>query len=148
MKEQNGSLWRRLAAFFLDALLVLIIVGSTGIGAMMVLHSPSHFSLQAQPSFAAIVGLHFVFIYLLVYHVFCEYIVGQTLGMLLVSLEVRVGKKEQPTFVQALVRNIYLLPIFSIVPIIWFADLIYYLFNGKRLLEHLTQSRTVELWNR
>lgn len=81
---------------------------------------------------------------MMIYFTFMEYKYSQTLGMMLFKLHVESTASKELTLWQAMLRNLYLIPIFPIF-ILWILDPIYFLFKGERLSEILSKTKTVEV---
>lgn len=164
-----APVWKRILAFLLDLYLALAVTS-----ALVVLVAPrSDLSLASALSDPAgivtpLAAAAFAYLALLVllYHVACEYLLGQTPGMLLFNLRVRTTRPPVKrgaaarsdartstapsdadgaglTFSQALVRNLFLLPLFPFY-LFWLVEPLFYVFQGERLLEHWTRTETVE----
>lgn len=86
--------------------------------------------------------LYFIFILILLYFTLCEYFVGQTAGKRLMDLKVTDLAGNNPTFFQALVRNLFFLPFFPFI-LFWLIDPLYLLFSGHRLSEQLSKTKTI-----
>lgn len=145
----GAATWRRITAFVIDLLIwAVFLVAASGMGIILMHEATISWSwdlLDAPRSNAALAASAFAMIYLLLYHVFCEYLLGQTVGMLLLNVEARA--KKGLTFWQALGRNLFLVPL-PILSLLWVIEPVYYAFNGQRLLERWTNTRTVETWSR
>lgn len=148
-KTRPAAVWKRILAFLLDLYLGLAVASS-----LITLIAPSAniavADAIAQPSLIVTPLLAAAFVYLAIfitlYHVACEYIVGQTPGMLLFGLSIRNNRaqgKDGLTFGQALVRNLFLIPLFPFY-LFWLVEPLFYVFQGERLLEHWTRTETVE----
>lgn len=149
MKNRPAAVWKRVLAFLLDlylglavaSALISLIIPSADIGIANAIAEPS---LIVTPFLAA--AFLYLALFIVLYHVACEYIVGQTPGMLLFGLSIknkRANDKESLTFGQALIRNLFLIPLFPFY-LFWLIEPLFYVFQGERLLEYWTKTETVE----
>ncbi|HLD05549.1 MAG TPA: RDD family protein [Candidatus Nanoarchaeia archaeon] len=72
------------------------------------------------------------------YLVLLEFLLRQTVGMMLLGLYV----DGQVSFWRVLIRNLFIVPFFPFF-LLWLVEPIYLFFRGERWLEHLTHTRTV-----
>jgi uncharacterized RDD family membrane protein YckC len=81
----------------------------------------------------------------LAYFALMQYATGQTVGGMVMSIEVVGEKKNEPAFWQCVVRNLYILPILPFI-LFWIADPMYYFLAKKdqRLLEALSKTKVSE----
>ncbi len=157
--ERAARVWKRILAFMLDLYFCLVATWAFFTLLASELPSAPEFILEsATPALSPLAVTAFLYasIFVLLYHVFCEYIVGQTAGMLMVGVRVqpradsanartRTKGIEKPGigFWQALGRNAFIIPMLPFT-LLWLADPLYYAFHGERLLEHWTSTETVE----
>ena len=148
-KTRPAAVWKRILAFLLDlylgiaaaSALIGLITPNTNIAIADAIANPS---LVITPLLAA--AFLYLMVFIVLYHVACEYIVGQTPGMLLFGLSIknkRENTKEGLTFGQALIRNLFLIPLFPFY-LFWLVEPLFYVFQGERLLEYWTKTETVE----
>lgn len=150
--ETNASVLKRIFAFIVDLLIINFTVAAPlrrilsksipATGSFMetytfLMENPSVHSLMLWVSFA-------LAILTLSYFVILEWRLGQTLGKMLVKAYVKSDSKKL-TFLQAVVRNLFILPFFPFV-ILWIVDPLFMLFtrNNQRLCEILSKSKVVE----
>jgi uncharacterized RDD family membrane protein YckC len=143
MMQRNARVWKRLLAFLVDLYLGIMVFSAFFL--VMQSEVPASFgaALSNGLSSVAVATLVYASIFFLLYHAFCEYIIGQTPGMMLFGVEVKTQGKKPLRFWQALVRNIFLIPIIPFT-FLWIVEPIYYLFQGERILERWTNTATVE----
>ena len=142
--QRQARVWKRILAFIVDLYIGVMVFSAFFIIIMQQAPRSLADAFSAALTPAAAAAVIYASVFLLLYHVFCEYIVGQTPGMLLfrVSVENTQPKKEL-SFWQALVRNLFLLPVFPFT-LLWIIEPLYYVFQGQRLLEYWTRTDTVE----
>lgn len=147
---RQARVWKRLLAFALDLYLSLMLFSAF----LLIVESemPGNFSGMVAAGFTplAMAAIVFASVFVLLYHVFSEWTVGQTIGMMLFGITVAQTQKKTAQkrtgmrFWQALVRNLFILPFFPFT-ILWVVEPMYYMFRGERLLEHWTETQTVEV---
>jgi len=81
-----------------------------------------------------------IFILSMLYFTFFEYYLSQSPGQLLMKIKVESDK--DIGFFKSLLRNIYLLPLFPFY-LLWIIEPLYLIFYKERLLEKITNTRTV-----
>jgi uncharacterized RDD family membrane protein YckC len=146
---------KRMAAFLIDILILQFVVISSFAsyfgksfpkteGDFMVMYTflSSNQGIVYQMYYAIIAMAAII----LVYFAFMEYRYSQTIGMMLFKLNVESTSSKELTVLQCILRNIYLLPIFPVF-FLWVIDPIYFLFNGERLSEKFSKTKTVEVIN-
>lgn len=139
-----ARVWKRILAFLLDLYLSIMVFSAFLIVIESELPHNIDQLVNAGLSPLAMAAVLYASLFVLLYHVFCEYIIGQTAGMMLFGVYVQPEKKKQPLrFWQALVRNLFLLPFFPFT-LLWIIEPVYYVFQGERLLERWTDTQTVE----
>lgn len=151
----NANLLKRVAAFLVDILILQFVVISSfasyfeksfpkTAGDFMVVYN---FLLLNQgvvyQMYYAIISMAVI---ILIYFTVMEYKYSQTIGMMLFKLNIESTSSKELTFLQCILRNIYLLPIFPIF-FLWIIDPVYLLFKGERLSEKFSKTKTVEVIN-
>jgi hypothetical protein len=137
--EQSASFWRRALAFLFDLLLIdaLITAPFTPLFTGLIARTGNDpFNVVFTRTEIIAVALLFLIVY--VYFVLFEYLLGQTVGMML--LDIRMDGV-RPLWAAA-VRNVFLFPVFPLV-ILWVAEPIAIAVWRRSLLEQLTGTRTV-----
>jgi uncharacterized RDD family membrane protein YckC len=130
---RTARVWKRMLAFLLDLYLSLVVC--IGLVLVIVGEIPFSFTMDSHLSPVALAALTYMSIFVLLYHVFCEYILGQTPGMLLFGLTAqRTNAKKPMGFWESLGRNLFILPFFPFT-LLWIVEPVYYMFQGERLLE-------------
>jgi len=137
---QDASFLRRAGAFLVDILLL-----------DMVVTAPFTTILQNLATRAERVGFSaltytgtelaaavFLFLIIYLYFVLFEYLLGQTLGMMLMNTRV-IGRN---SIWSALARNSFLLPVFPFI-VFWIVEPVAILFWRRGVLEQLSQTRTI-----
>jgi uncharacterized RDD family membrane protein YckC len=136
---RTARVWKRILAFLFDLVLGLLFFAP--LVTLLASEVPATLTTSMQPTPLAMVVLAYVWVFLFLYHAFCEYTANTTPGMLLFGLSVKA--KKPLTFGQAAGRNAFLL-VMPILPLLAAIDFIYYYFQGERLLERWTHTETVE----
>jgi uncharacterized RDD family membrane protein YckC len=158
--HRSARVWKRILAFLID--LYFGISATWSFLLLVIGEVPQTPASWAQASDAilsplALTSFLFASVFILLYHVFCEYVVGQTPGMLIMGIRVqrspaenaskRSAKTEaQPRGIglgQAFVRNLFIIPVLPFT-LLWLIEPLYYVFHGERLLEHWTKTETIE----
>jgi uncharacterized RDD family membrane protein YckC len=142
-KPNFCSTWRRLGAFLFDFLIVdfLLLYPFTEI-------SEKAFG-SIDYSFMAFQGpvLQLVFaicaIYIL-YFLFFEWLLGQTIGKMLMKIISVSADEKRMSFWQALGRNLFIVPVIPFV-FFWILDPIFIIWKRISLSEMLTKTKTTEV---
>jgi uncharacterized RDD family membrane protein YckC len=136
---RDASFLRRLLAFLTDVLIIDLALFAPFKDAMagsFELSSVLHGTLQLTTAMYA-AGITIALL-ALAYFMLFEYLLGQTLGMMLLGIHA-----QNVTLWRAFVRNLYLLPVFPF-PILWVLEPLHLLWRKTRYLEMITKTRTVE----
>lgn len=141
--DRPARVWKRILAFLVDLYIGVMVFSAFFIIVEHELPTTIAAAASAMLSPAAIAALIYACIFLMLYHTFAEYIVGQTVGMVLFNLSIKSVTKKPLTFWQAVTRNLFLLPVFPLT-LLWIIEPLYYVFQGERLLEYWTHTTTVE----
>lgn len=140
-------LWKRIAAFAIDILVLDLTILSPFQGVLMDA-LPSNFSISAldQVHVSGTLTATLIAMGLLaaLYFALCESMLGQTVGKMLFRLRV-AGVASPPGFWRCLLRSVFLLPIFPFA-MFWLIDPLYMFFtrSSQRLLERLSATATIE----
>ena len=134
-----APLWKRIAAFFID----LLIMG------LVVVSQFEHFFPKDVHRFSkklttgAETATIIIFLLIMAYFVTLEWLVGQTVGKLVVSIRV-VSQKGRVSLWQAVVRNMMFIPMFPFM-LLWLIDPLFVLFSAsrRRLSEMLSSTAVV-----
>ncbi|HII17478.1 TPA: RDD family protein [Candidatus Woesearchaeota archaeon] len=150
-----ARLWKRGAAFVIDLLIIHFFIISPFEGILQRLafadagFREAYSMLSSSPQSVALLSAISLFIglFAMCYLVACEYVVGRTVGKMLLNIGVIAEERKQLTLWQAVVRNVFIMPVFPFV-LLWVIDPLSMLFTqgGRRLSEVLTRTRTVELF--
>lgn len=152
-KEVQASLLRRLFAFILDLLIINLIIVAPF----------RHIMLKLIPENASMIGamsalqdqetlmvLQMVFMLIGIlgfcYFILLEYAIGQTVGKIILNLEVK-GDGSRPGIFRIMLRNLFLIPVFPF-SLIWIFDLGYLLIfsgQGQRLTEYWSKTRIIKV---
>ena len=144
--KRPARFWKRALAFLLDIFFVQFIIilpfqpifkGIEGRSLNILLNAGS---IVIPPS--VFVAVFFIMLLVFLYFTLFEYFLRQTIGMTIFGLFV---DGEIP-FWKAVVRNLYLIPIASIILILWPIELIHLGIYKTRALERITQTSTVEVF--
>jgi uncharacterized RDD family membrane protein YckC len=152
-----ASVWKRLAAFIIDILILDFFVFSMYETIVIsFLGSSSGFSellalvrTDASVSSFLMSVLSLMALFALVYFILLEYMLGQTPGKIMLNLHILSDKADQNkgnlSFGQCFVRSMFLIPVIPFV-FLGIADIIFYFVARKhqRLLDWLSNSRVVE----
>lgn len=144
-------LWKRIAAFIIDLLILDLTVLSPFknvlLRAMPVTDFTSFSAMldsSAKLSGSLVFTLISMSIVAILYFALCESILGQTIGKMLFRLRVS-GVTAPAGFWRCFIRSLFLLPIFPFV-MFWFIDPLYMFFtrSSQRLLERWSNTATIE----
>lgn len=137
--RQNASFLRRLGAFIVDILVIDLVMTApfTSLLAGLVARAQaSGFSSVAYTQRElAIIVVMFLMAYL--YFVLFEYVLGQTIGMMVANTRISDGQ-----LWQILVRNSFVIPLFPFI-IFWVVEPLAVLFGRRGVLERLSGTRTL-----
>ncbi|MFH1133547.1 MAG: RDD family protein [Nanoarchaeota archaeon] len=146
----QAGLFKRLLAFLIDILVLDFMVFSpfkalvTGMVPGTGIMETAQF-LTSNPAVtnrlilvSAVIGL-----LSLAYFAALEFLVGQTVGKAVLGIFVACDRK-RPSLWQAIVRNLFAIPLFPFI-LFWIIDPLFMLFSGRRLLERLSRTKTMEL---
>jgi uncharacterized RDD family membrane protein YckC len=148
----NAPLWKRTAAFFLDILLIqIIIVGPfTGIIESKIPLSDDFMAnynyFQAHPELVGELSIILGIIFFLAFAFFIifEYRMRQTPGKMLLNIHVAPeNRNEDITFFKIVIRNLVFIPIIPFT-LLWIVDPLYLLFTGRRLSDVISKTMVVE----
>ncbi|MEM4268143.1 MAG: RDD family protein [Candidatus Woesearchaeota archaeon] len=143
----NARVWKRIAAFFADFLLLNFFVFAPFSGVFLTLIGDSYKDYTFVSStdiggnlflLALVVSLPII-----LYFVLMQYMIGQTVGMLLFNLRLVDSKGKEPGLLRCFGRNILFLPIFPLV-LLWLADPLFLVFKGTRLSDYITGTSVIE----
>ena len=142
-KKVLVSAWRRLLAFVFDVLIVefLLLYPFTN-AAERAFSSPGSYSFMAfqGPVLSLILAASAIYV---LYFTLFEWLLGQTIGkMLMRTLSLTIGNKKM-SFWQALGRNLFLIPVIPFVFLL-VLDIIFIIWRRISLSEMLTRTKTVE----
>ena len=153
-KEQTFTapalIWKRILAFIIDMLIINLFIFMPfrslfsdilpeTYGFMEAYASLSSESLGQITTIAFVMGL-----FAMLYFVFMEKKMGQTIGKYLLKIRVEGNEKETKTW-QFYLRSIFFIPVFPLI-LLWAADPIAMLFtkSNQRLSEIISKTKTVE----
>jgi uncharacterized RDD family membrane protein YckC len=146
----QAGLFKRLIAFLLDIIVLDFIVFSPFKAMVMSLVPEKGIMATAQflsnnPAITSRLIIISVILGMLslAYFAALEFLVGQTVGKAVLGLFVASDKK-RPSLWQAIVRNLFAIPLFPFF-LFWIIDPLFLLFSGRRLLERLSRTKTLEL---
>lgn len=144
--ERTARVWKRLLAFLVDVYFGIVMFSSF----FIIIEKSLPHTLDAMSTYSlppiSLAALIYASIFFLLYHVFCEYIIGQTPGMIIFGISAKPAKNSSSktiTFWQAVGRNIFIVPIFPFT-ILWLVEPVYYLIQGERLMDRWTSTTLVE----
>ncbi len=146
---RSASIFKRLVAFLVDlAILNFIVVwpfkrffeSMIPSGNLMELAS----FVKANPAIVSQVNSIYLFmgIMFFIYFTICEARFGQSLGKYIVGIYVK-GEKENATFWQIVIRNIFLIPIFPIL-LLWVIDPLSLVFTKSRFSDRISKTQVIE----
>ena len=147
----SASVWKRLAAFVFDLLLINLIVFYPFRGFMEKIMPAGSIkeTYQFLINNAKLAGaLSYVSavmaVLAILYFALLEYKTGQTIGKILMRIYI-VGDGKELRLWQCLARSMFLMPVFPFV-LLWALDPLFMFFtaNSQRLSEILSRTRTVE----
>jgi len=143
--KRDASILKRLVAFILDLLIINIIIVSPfqkvfykvidqNLSIMETINQ-----MQASLTTGVYSALFFIGILSLAYFTFFQLKIMQTPGMMILKIRV----EGELTFLKALLRNLFILPFFPFY-ILWIVEPVHLLIRGRRFLEEITKTKTVE----
>jgi uncharacterized RDD family membrane protein YckC len=147
-----ATLWKRVAAFVLDLFVIDFFVLGFFRNILSGLFTTADFTstyrvLEANPAQAnTLMMIVSVMVMLaLAYFVLLQYLLGQTVGDIVLNLKVVADDHMVPNFWQCLVRNMFIIPAVPFI-LLWIIDPAYLFFakKGQRLTEWLSNTRLVE----
>ncbi len=130
--EMSASLMKRLLSLVVDLYIVFIVVVSP---------FSSLFPKEVKFSSGLVLLVFSISLLALCYFSFSELWAGQTIGMKLMGLHIVADTKF--TLLKSILRNIFALPFFPFI-LLWVIEPLALLFGGKRIMERITGTRTVE----
>ncbi len=139
--HQQAPFFRRALAFILDLLVLDIFVTSPFsklfVDMIQRVEQFGPWNLTYTPiEYATVLG---VFVVVFSYFVIFEYVLGQTIGMMVLKTKVN-----RPKLWQAIVRNSFLIPIFPFV-LLWIIEPLTIIFFKRSVLERISRTRTVHI---
>ena len=151
----NALIWKRIAAFFIDILILNLIV-LFPFRALFQNFIPKDYSfseayklLSSSTNFTSYVTSVSVVMSILIimYFYLLEKKTGQTIGKMLLQIYV-VGSSDSLRRWQLLIRNIVFLPIFPFI-LLWILDPLFMFFTktNQRLTEILSKTKVVQKYN-
>lgn len=143
----KAQAYKRIGAFVLDLLIInFIIVGPfTSILQNIMPNSSISSALNSNPLLqnqVFFIGTIIAFLSLLYFSWF-TYKLSQTPGMMALKLYKISKNNQQITFMQALLSNVFILPMFPFF-ILWIIDPIYLIFKKETLSNQLSKTQIVE----
>jgi uncharacterized RDD family membrane protein YckC len=145
--------WKRILAFIFDILLVNMFIIAPFSGILKSLYNYTDFSSAYNAvmansegsgiSAAAFLIMLYVTFMAILYLVLTEYLVGQSLGMVVFNLHVIRKDKTTPNLIQCIGRNIALIPLLPFL-ILWLVDPLFLLFKKERLSDIFTSTSVIE----
>lgn len=144
--------FKRIAAFLIDLFLMqMLVISAFGTYFQNIVPKDMEFEaiyafLVSSPDILTNIYYSFIAIgaLMLLYFAYMEYKYSQTIGMMIFKLYAEPTETESLSFFQCVLRNIYLIPIFPIFPMLWVIDIFYFLFKGERLSEKFSKTKTTE----
>jgi len=147
-----ASIWKRLAAFIADLLIINIVIGFS-FQDLLTRLIPKDLSIAEMSNYLAThpeVSKHlttisvFIGVMALIYFSVMELKLGQTIGKMFFNINV-VSEAKELKYWQCIVRSLFLIPIMPFM-LLWVVDPLYVMFNkeGRRLTEILSKSKVVE----
>lgn len=131
---REASVGKRTIAFIIDVILLIIIILKP-LTSLLVTDSEFVLDYSFQTIFIAI----FSFIIAWFYFSILQYVLGQSVGMILLNLKI-----ENNYLFRCFCRNLFLLPIFPFT-ILLFVEPVYLFWKKRRLLEELTKTYVVDV---
>jgi len=146
----DAPLWKRSVAFFIDLILLQIILGPFGkafMGTFTDDFMKNYEFIIANPDvmseFMIIIILFSIMIY--AYFVIYLYKLKQTPGMIIFNLHlVEKDKKKPLTLLRILLRSAPSLIIIPFIYVLWIVNLFYLFTKGEKLTDQLAETKIVE----
>jgi len=139
--HKNASLLKRGLALIIDLFVINLIIFGPFRDLLI-----SFFETQNIMDFQAVIpddiylSMFFITIMVLLYFSLLQYYVQQTIGMMVMKIYV----VPDLTFITSIIRNLFIIPFFPF-SLLWLIEPLYIYFKGRRLLEKLTNTNTVEV---
>ena len=142
-KTVLASAWKRLVAFVFDFLIVDLVVlyPFTNI-AERAFSLANILSVSFSGSMLALILS--VSVFYILYFLLFEWLLGQTIGKMLMRIVSVSLDDKRMSFIQGLGRNLFLLPVIPFV-FLWAIDPIFIIWRRISLSEMLTKTKTVEV---
>ncbi|MFH2019999.1 MAG: RDD family protein [archaeon] len=147
----KATVWKRFAAFFIDIMIVQMIVISPLSGIIEDRFKISsdwqetYKMLSSSPellnSMVPIVAAAFFLIF--AYFVAFEFKLSQTIGKMIFGIFVVPRDREKLSLVKAAIRNVAIIPFFPFT-LLWIIDPLYLIFTGDRLSDQISQTMVIE----
>lgn len=141
-KTVLASAWKRLFAFIFDFIIIdlVILYPFTNI-TERVFSSASIWSISLSKSIMTLVLV--VSVFYLLYFLLFEWLLGQTIGKMLMRIVSVSFDDKRMSFIQAFGRNLFIFPVIPLV-FLWAIDPIFIIWRRISLSEMLTKTKTVE----
>jgi uncharacterized RDD family membrane protein YckC len=135
--------WKRLVAFVIDFFLVdfLLLYPFTGIAENAFSSMDYSVIIMQGPMLSLILAVSIIYI---LYFLLFEWLLGQTIGKMLMRIVSATIQEKQMSFWQALGRNLMFIPVVPFV-FLWVIDPIFIIWRRVSFSEMLTKTKTIEV---
>lgn len=149
-----AAVWKRIFAFLIDILLIdfLFAFPFKGLFKKLVpsggyFETVDYLTTSPRASTLLTLTIFLIGVLALLYFAILEYKTGQTIGKMLMNIQVEPTQKKGH-FYQYLIRSMFLIAVFPFV-ILWILDPLFMIFSKekRRLSEILSRTRTIESIN-
>ncbi len=144
-------IWKRMAAFVIDILIIEVVLAFPFQSVLRRImpeelsYSKAYEFLSSNPESVALLSTIMIALSIIaiLYFSISEYRLGQSIGKILMNINV-VSEKKRLSFWQCIGRSLFLVPAFPLI-LLWAIDPIFLFFNkkGQSLSEVLTKTRVV-----
>jgi len=139
---KSASLLRRGLALIIDLFVInLVVFGPFKNLLINFFEGQNIMNIQKVPD-NIYLAMFFITIMALLYFTLLQYYFQQTIGMMITKIQV----VPDSGFFRILIRNLFIIPFFPF-SLLWIIEPLYLFFKGRRLLEKLTNTNTVEVLN-
>ena len=147
----NASKLKRIISFFIDIILIQIIIFSPFSGVIqekipVISNFEDNFRfIEQNPDILYELAPVLITIFILVfaYFVIFEYFMQTTPGKIIFKLKIVNFDRKRPDLLRLIIRNLVIFPIFPFT-IFWIVDPLYLIFTGERLIDKFTKIRVIE----
>ena len=136
------STWKRIVAFVFDVLIIeyLLLYPFTGLAQKAFSSMDASFLVFKGSALALVLAVAAIYV---LYFTLFEWLLGQTIGKMLMKIVSVTLDSKRMSFWQALGRNLFLLPVIPFI-FLWPLDIIFIIWRRISFSEIMTKTKTVE----